>query len=145
MNEIIYLKRVLAICKPAYYKTIDHQQVTNHRQPTTNPPTGPSPTHRSPTTNPPTSAPPKQCPPTTNHQPTDKCSTDHQQPTTNQWTSVPLTHRPPNHRQVLHQPTDHRLTDSPTLLQLSNNPLTHQSFFNRVTVGPILSTTNFNS
>ena len=67
----------------------------------------------------------------------------------------PTDRRPPTHRQVLHQPSDHQLidrsstdppiTDLPTLLQLTKNPLTHQSYFNRVTIGPILLTTNFNS
>ena len=55
-------------------------------------------------------------------------------------TGLPPTHRPPTHRQVLQRTTNHRLTDSPTLLQLSNNPLTHQSYF----IELILSTTNFN-
>ena len=88
---------------------------------------------------------------------------------TNCWPTnkCPLSHWPlaTDHRQVLHwsinhQSTDkcsidHRLTDrssnnpvitgSSTLLQLTNNPLTHQSYFNRVTIGPILSITNFNS
>ena len=81
--------------------------------------------------------------PTTDHRPTDKFSTD--PPTTDPPISAPPIHRPPNQRQILHRPTDHRITDSPTLLQLTNNPLTHQSYFNRVTIGPVLSVTNFNS
>ena len=103
---------------------------TTGRPPTTDPLTSPLPTHRPPTTNPPTSASPT-------HRPL--------QPTTDQTTSVPSTHRPPIYRQVLHRSTDHRLTDSTTLLQLTNNPLTLQSYFNRATIGPILSAINFSS
>ena len=92
---------------------------------------------------------------------TDHRLTNHRPPTPDPPTSAPLTHRPPttDHRptdqRVFHRPTDsptgfppthrsptHRLT---TLLQLTYNPLTHQSYFNRVTIGPILSITNFNS
>ena len=70
---------------------------------------------------------------------------DQRQPTHRQFLHRSTDHRPPTQRQFLHRRTDHRLTDSPILLQLTNNPLTHQSFFNRVTIGPILSITNFNS
>ena len=101
--------------KTACYKTTHHQQVTNHWKPTTDPPTGPPPIHQL---------------PTTNHR-----QVFHQ----------PTNHQPLTQRQVLHWPTDHQLTDSPTLLQLTNNPCTHQFHFNRVTIGPILSITNFNS
>ena len=71
------------------------------------------------------------------HQPTEKCSTN--SPTTSNWS--------PTKRwwQVFHGPTNHRLTYPPTLLQLTNNALTHQSYFNRVTIRPIISITNFSS
>ena len=100
----------------------NYRPPTGHRLPTTDH----RPTDRSSTD-----------PPTNNHQPTDKCSPD------------PPTSVLPTHRQVFHQPTDHRLTDrsstdppitdSPILLQLTNNPFIHQSYFNRVTIGAILS------
>ena len=114
----------------------NHRSPTGHRPPTNDPPTGPPPTYRPPTHR-------KVLHRPTNHRPTDKCSTN--PPTTDQPTSVPPTHRPPTHRQVLHRPANHRLTDSPILLQLANNPLTCQSYFNRVTIGSILSATNSSS
>ena len=110
----------------------------NHRPPTGHPPLsapGPPPTHRT---------------PTTDRWPTEKCSTDpsttnNRPPTHRQVLYWPTEHQQPTHRHVLHRPTDHQLTDSPTLLQLTNNPLTHQTYFSRFTIGPILSITNFNS
>ena len=51
---------------------------------------------------------------------------------------------PPTHRQFLHRPTDHQLTDWQTLLQLTTNQLTHQTYFSRVAIGPILSLIKFN-
>ena len=103
-------------------------------------------------------------PPTTDHQSTDVSSTDHQPPThrqvlyqptnhrqltTDQLISVPPTNQPPTTDSPTGPPTQrsltHRLTNSPTLLQLTNNSLTHESYFSRVTIGPILSITNFNS
>ena len=88
--------------------------------------------------------------PITNHRPTDKCSTDpmttdNRPPTHRQVLHRPTDHQPLTHQKVLHRPTDHQFTDSPTLLQLTNNPLTHQSYFNRVTIGPVLSITKFSS
>ena len=104
-------------------------------------------------------------PPTTGHRPTDRSYTDlltayhwsltHQQvlhqptdnrpPTNRQVFHWPIDYRPPTHRQVLHRSINHRLTDSSTILQLTINPLTRQSYFNKVSIGPILSTTNFKS
>ena len=54
-------------------------------------------------------------------------------------------HQLPTHLQVFHRLTERSSTDSPNLLQLTNNPFTHQSYFHGVTIGPILSITNFNS
>ena len=78
-------------------------------------------------------------PPKTDNRPTDRSSTD------------PLTtdNRLRTHRQVVQRPTDHRLTDtssndptatyhqltdSPTYLQLTTNPLTHETYFNLETI-----------
>ena len=90
------------------------------------------PTHKS-STNPPTTDLPTSAPPT------------HWQLTTDPATSVPPTDWPPSYCQVFDRPTDHQLTDSPILLQLTTNPSTRQTYFNRVTIGPIVSITNFNS
>ena len=80
---------------------------------------------------------------TTDHRPTNRSSTDPL--TTDSPTSAPPTHRQPTTDQPTGAPPLHRSpTYQPTLLQLTNNPLTHQSDFNRVTIGPILSITNFN-
>ena len=93
----------------------NHRPPTGNRSPTTDPPTGAPPTHRQPTNDPSTSVPPTHRPTTTDHRLTDRSSTD-----------------PP-------------VTDSSTLIQMTNNPLSRKSYFNRVTIGPILSITNFNS
>ena len=66
-------------------------------------------------------------PPTTDHRLTDRSSTD------------PLT---TDHRQVFPRPTDSPTTDVPN--QLTTNPLTQQTYLNRVATGPILSLINFN-
>ena len=79
--------------------------------------------------------------PATDHRPIGRSSTD--PPTTNSPTGPPPTHRPPIHRQLLHRPTDHQLTDLPTLLQLITNPLTHRTYFSRVTIGTFISLINF--
>ena len=68
-------------------------------------------------------------------------------------THRPTDHRPPTYRQVFNRttscrPETHRRTDSPITdlpNQLFTNPLTHQTYLNRVTTGPILSLINFNS
>ena len=101
--------------KTACYKTTNHRQATDYQQPTSD--------HRQATTDSST-----------------KCSTD------------PLTieNWPPTHRQVLHRhsnrsSTDPLITDSPTLIQLTTNPLIHQTYFNKATIGSMLSIINFNS
>ena len=76
-----------------------------------------------------------------NHRP----PTGHRPPTHRQVLHRPTHHRPPTHLQVLHRHTDHPITESPTLLQLTNNPLTLQSYFNKVSIGPVPAITNFNS
>ena len=101
----------------ANYKSTDHRKTTNHQQPTTNPLSGSQTTHRPLITNSPTVLPPT-----------------HRLPTADSSIGPPLTHGPLN-------------TNSPTLLTLlqsTTNPLTHQTYFNRVTIGPILSLINFN-
>ena len=118
----------------AYYKMTDHQQAINHQQPTTDPSIGLPPT-------------PRRL--KTDQRPTDKCSTDptttdnqqlahrqvlHRLPTTTSPKSSPATYR-----SRIHRPADHQLTNSPTLLQLTTNLLIHPSYFNRDTIGPILS------
>ena len=119
----------ITLFRKAYCETTDHRQITVHRQPTNDPPT-------------------------TDHQANVKCFTNR----------LTTDNRPPTHWQVLQQPANHRLidkcstdrqsTDSPTHNYLpndshtyynTNNPLTHQSYFNRVTTEPIFSITNFNS
>ena len=65
------------------------------------------------------------------HRPTDKRSTDRP-------TSAPPTN---DHRLTSRSSTDPLITESPTLLQLTTNPLIHH---NRVTIGSILSIINFN-
>ena len=85
------------------------------KPPTTDSSTGPPPTHR---------------PPTTYHRPTDRSSSDHRPPTPEPAIGPPPTHQSPT-------------TDSPT--QLTKKPLTHETYFNRVTTGLILSLIYFNS
>ena len=103
---------------------------TIDRPPSTN--IQPATTDKRPTTHQ-QSAPPTHRPLRTDHRPTGKCSTD------------TLTGPPPTYWSPTHQPTDHQLTDSPTLIQLATNPLVHQTYFNRATIGSILSIINFNS
>ena len=98
-------------------------------------------------------------PPTTNNRPQTHRQVLHQPSTHRQ-----VLHRPTNHQPLTtnsptdppspipidinsptHRPTNHQLTDSPTLLQLTTNPLIHQTYFNRVAIGPILLIINFNS
>ena len=113
----IFLKR---IAKPL---TTDRPLTTNNR-----PPTNRQVLHRpnncwQPTTDPSTGLQTTHQLPTTNHQLTNRSST------------YPPTTDSPTHWQVLRWPTNH---NSSTLLQLTTNPLTHQTYFKRVTTGPIL-------
>ena len=64
-------------------------------------------------------------PPTTDHPPSDKFSTD--PPTTDSPAGSPPTHRSLTTDHQFPTPT----TDSPTLLELTTNPLTHQTYFSR--------------
>ena len=116
-KKMMMLRFTLQVLR-ASYRSTDHRQATDHRP------------HRQVLDRP------------TNHRP----------PTTEPPTSVLPTHRQLLHRRTFNRsPTsdkcsiDSLITDSPTLLQLTKNPLTQQSFFNRGTTGPILSITNFNS
>ena len=98
------------------------------------------------TTDPPTGSPPTHWPPA--HQQVFNRLTDNRPATPRQ-----VLHRPTNHRHLNHQPTNHRppthqFTDPPTTgspTQLTTNPSTHQTYFNRVSTGPILSLIYFNS
>ena len=80
-------------------------------------------------------------------------TTDHRPPTDSTPTHRPTDHRLLTYRQVFNRttscrPETHPLTDSPITdlpNQLITNPLTHQTYLNRVATGPILSLINFNS
>ena len=108
----------------AYYKTTDHRQTTDRRPPTLRQVLHRQPAHR-PTdmcsTDPPTT--------TTDQRPTDMCSTD---PSTT------------DHRLIDRSSTDPPITDSPTQRPYYNWPTTLW-LSNLILIGPILSTTNFNS
>ena len=113
---------IITLFRKVYCETTDHRQITVHRQPTTDPPT-------------------------INHQANGKCFTN--RPTTDNGppTCWQVLQQPTNHRPIDKCSTDRQSTDSLThrLYYNTNNPLTHQSHFNRVTIEPTFSITNFNS
>ena len=54
-----------------------------------------------------------------------------------------LTDRWHIHNFSVHRLTDHRLINLLTLLQLTDNPFTHRTYFSRVIIGPIVLLTKY--